>query len=110
MGNVNASGGAAAVQIPRANFYLPHAGVNRLGVVRIHGKFGAAGILVDEQHLFPCLTAVMRAINPAFVLWAICLAESARENDIGIVRIDDDPTDMACKIKTHVLPSASAVC
>src|SRR5207248_3194568 len=110
MGDINAATEPAAVQAPRFDVHLPQACKERLRVMRVHRKLRAAGVFIDEQRLLPSLAAVAGLEDAALPLWPVRLPDCARKNDIRIMRINDDASNVAGLLQSHAAPRPAAVC
>ncbi len=100
---------AAAHQQPGLAARLPEAGVEHVGVARIHHQIGDTRRVVDEQHLVPRLAAVLRPKHAAFGVGSEHVAEGPDVDDVGIDRIDHDARDVAGRREPHVAPRLAAI-
>jgi len=69
---------------------FPQDGVHGLGVGWIEGQRDRAGVFVLGKHLFPGLAAVGRAIDAAFLIGAVGMAQNRHENAVGVFGVNDD--------------------
>src|SRR6185437_16626872 len=107
--HVNAAPRAAAEHRPGVHHDLPFAGEQVVRVLRIDRQPGAAGVLVDEQDLFPALAAVGRFEYATLVLRARRPAERADIYDVRVGRVNDDSLNAPGFGETHVRPGRSRV-
>src|SRR5439155_1615044 len=77
-----------AEDIPGRAQNLPRRRVEHLWVRRVHGDVGSARLVVDEQHLLPCLAAVVRAEHAALGVWSIRMSNRRDVHDLGIGRMN----------------------
>src|SRR2546421_7734936 len=54
-------------------------------------------------------TAVSRAKHAALLLWAISVAQRARQDDVRILWINHDVTNTSCFLKPHQFPGLARV-
>src|SRR5947209_6397223 len=85
----DSAAGAAGVASPGLDVNLPGPGEEDAGIVGIHGEFGGAGVLINEQNALPVLASIGCAINSAFLLRAIAGAECGDKDDVRIFWIND---------------------
>ena len=100
---------AAADNRPRLALRAPRARIDLVGVRPIDRNRDGAGLLVDEEHLFPGLAAVLRSKDAALRAPAERIALRRRVNDVGILRIDLDLADLADVFEAGELPGLSRV-
>src|SRR5579863_383347 len=84
-GSVNTPGRAAG---------LPEGSVNGLRIARFERQVDGAGIFVFEEDALPILAAVVRAKDAAFGIRSVGVAEGGDKNLVGILGIDQNPSDM----------------
>src|SRR3989441_11976954 len=77
-------------------------------VVRIEADIDRAGLLVLVEDLAPGLAAVGGAEHAALGVGAEGMAEGRDENDIGILRVDDQRADLAGVPEAGVAPGPAA--
>ena len=99
--DVNAAADAAAVQHVRLQLDLPRAGDDDVRIFLRELETGTAGILIDEQHVLPCLAAVFGPEDTAFLLRPRGAAQRARHHDVLVGRMDDDGADAAGMLEPH---------
>ena len=98
-----------ALASPGVDFDLPHAGEDDARVRRVHRDLRAAGVLVREQRALPRRAAVGRPEHAALGLWTVRRPQRAREDDLGIRRIDHDATDTPGLLEPHARPGLAGV-
>ena len=85
---------AAGAECPALATEIPHAGVQRLRILRVHREHGATGGQVAAlQDLRPALSAIAGSIHAALVAVAPELAGHADIDRVGCRRVDDDLDD-----------------
>src|SRR4029078_1874871 len=95
---------------PRLAAEVPHAGVDRLGVLAVHRQHRAAGREVGAlEHSRPRLAAVGRLVDAAVVAVAPQLARHADVDGVGAARVDEDLGDALRVRQAHVGPTVAAV-
>src|SRR5207249_3278276 len=94
-GLVHAAAWSSAQLSPWMHLHLPRTREQRPRIFRVHRQTRAAGVLVDEQHAVPVLTAVGGAEYAALCLPACHAADRAREDDVGIGGVNEDAADAA---------------
>ena len=109
MGRIYATGSPAAEHRPTVDDHLPHGGEERIGVIRVKGQAGTAGVGVDEKDAIPGLAAVFGAIHAAFLLGSGGAADGAGIDDIRILRMHDNASNTPGFIESHVLPCLAGV-
>jgi len=92
------------------NLNGPHAGKENLRIIGIHFEMSTATVLICKEHAFPCFPAIDSAENTSFLLWAISVPEGSNENDVRILRIDDDSTDTTGLFQSHQCPRLARIC
>src|SRR5207247_357748 len=73
-------------------------------VARVHRDVRAAGVLVDEQRTRPRPAAIARAEHAALLLRTIRVPQRARDDDVGVARIDDDAADAPGLLEARARP------
>ena len=105
-----ARGSAVGVAVfPRSLTRGPEHGIHGLRVRRVEGEVDRAGVLVFVEHSLPRPSAVARAIDAAFVVRAVRMSERRREDAIGILRIDQQRTDLPGLAEAQVFPCLACV-
>ena len=107
--HVDAAAGSAAELAPGVHLDLPHAGEQGPRVVRVHRESRAADVVAGAEHALPVLAAIRRPENAAFRLGPCHATEYAREDDVGVGRMDDDSADAAGFWQAHVGPGPARV-
>src|ERR1022692_3106900 len=77
--------------------------------MRVESNVDASGVFVFVENFLPVLAAVDRAEDAALSVGPIGMAESSHENDIGIIRINDDFADGARVGEANILPGLARV-
>src|SRR5438309_3463486 len=67
MRDINSTAGTSAELAPGTHLDLPHAGEQRVRIVKVHGESGAAHIVGNEEDALPMLAAIGGAVD-AFIL------------------------------------------
>ena len=98
-----------AREIPRLTAHLVERGEQRVRIVRIENNIDRAGVFVLAQDLGPRLAAIGRAENSAIGIRPIGVPDGSHENDVRIIRMDDERADMASIFQADVVPIAAAI-
>src|SRR5438874_10036570 len=106
---VQAAPRTAAREVPWQPSCLPERGIDDARVVRIEADIDRAGLLVLVEDLAPGLAAVGAAEHAALGVGAEGMAEGRDQNDIGILRVDDQGADLAGVPEADVAPGLAAV-
>jgi hypothetical protein len=83
---------------------LPQNAVNDVRVLRIELHLNAAGVLVDEENLFPGRAAVRRAEDAALGVRTVRMPETCDKDDVRLCGMDDEAADLLHVRKANVLP------
>src|SRR5438093_1063137 len=108
-GLVHAAAWSSAQLGPWMHLHLPRTREQRPRIFRVHRQTRAAGVLVDEQHAVPVLTAVGGAEYAALCLPACHAADRARDDDAGIGGVNADAADAARLVEGPVRPGRASV-
>ncbi len=100
---------AAAGQFPRHALRLPHRGVQRPRIVRVHDEIARAGVVVNEENLLPRLAAVGGLEDAAFGIGLKDVAQRGRVHDVRILRIHGQRTGRVRIAQAGVVPSLARV-
>src|SRR5262249_31069711 len=101
--------GATALAAPGVDHQLPGRGEQRVRVGRMHDDVDRAGVLVDEEHLLPGLTAVFGAEDPAIRLGPVAVALRRDVHDVGIGWVDREASDPPRGLEAHLRPGAAGI-
>ena len=107
--DVDAAARPAALEHVRLEVHLPRAGEDDVGILLGDLEAGAAGVLVDEEHVLPGLAAVLGSKHAPLLLRTRRAAQRADEHDVLVLRIDGDRADAAGLLETHVRPGLTGV-
>ena len=88
---------------------FPRRDQQRVGIARVHRDIDHAGGLVDVEDFVPVLPAVGGLEEPALLVVAPAAAHGADVDDVGILGVNDDLTDLERLLESHVLPCVAAV-
>ena len=80
-----------------------------LRILRVHAQARTARVLIGKQHALPVRAAIRGAKNAALLLWPGSAAHRAREDDVRIRGMHDDPADAAGFVQPHVRPRLAGV-
>src|SRR4051812_29716308 len=86
-----------------------HAGVENIRVARIGGDVRARRLIVDVQHLLPCLSTVRRLEDATLFVRSPLASEPARVHEVRILRVDHDARDLVTLLETDVRPMLPGV-
>ncbi len=100
---------AAAVQLPRFDIDLPHAGEQFLGIVGIDVEVRTPRVLVNEQDPLPILAPVVRTENASLFLPLVGIAQGADVYGVGVVGVNDNPSDPRGLFQSRVGPRSAPV-
>ncbi len=95
--------------LPRALAGFPETGVDDGRVLGIEGELGAARVLVDVEDALERPAAVEGAVDAAFLVRAVGMAEDGGEEAVGAARIDDDLRDLLAVPEAEVGPGPAGV-
>ena len=95
--------------LPRALSGFPESGVDDGRIRRIECDFRAAGVDVDVEDTLEALAAVERAVDAAFFVRAVRVAEDRGEDATGVPRVDDDLRDLLAVAQAEMGPGAAGV-
>jgi hypothetical protein len=95
--------------LPGALAGFPEPGVDDHGIRGIEGDLRAARVLVDIKDSIEGLAAVERAVDAAFLVGAVGVAENGGEDAIGVAGVDDDLRDLLAVAKAEVGPGEAGV-
>src|SRR6185437_4870292 len=108
-GLVKAAAGAAAGEAPVAARHLPHGGVDHARVRRIHAERDGAGVVVHEEDLVPGLAAVGGLVDAALGVGGEQMPEGGGIDDVGVLRVHQDPADDVGVAEAHEGPRLAAI-
>src|SRR5437899_730409 len=66
-------------------------------------------MIVEVKNFFPVLAAIASAENAALRIFAVRMAESSDEHDIGIRGMDDDSADVTRVFQSNVIPCFAGI-
>src|SRR5207244_1319674 len=101
---VNSASRTTTVEAPTAPPPLIGCRKQHFGIGWIHDDIDRTGVFIDREHLLPVDAAVGCHVNTALRVRTPEMAECGNINDVGILRIDDDPANVIRLAKTEVLP------
>src|SRR4029079_15416721 len=89
---------------------IPHRGDEVVVVGRIDGDVDAAGGGVRRlERSLPGVTAVGGVVDAALPSGHEEVAADGHPDPLGLLRVDDDPADVAGRLESHVLPGVPTV-
>src|SRR5262249_8453212 len=89
---------------------FPGGDEERLRVRRADRDVDDAGLVVEPgQDALPGLAAVLGLEQPAIAAGAVEPSERADVDDVRVLGVDDDRTDLVRRLEPHVLPGLAAV-
>ena len=94
---------------PRQVARGPGRGIDAGRIGRIGGEIDDAGPLIDVQALRPVLAAIGAAVDATVRIRAKHMAERADQDRVGILRVDQDGTDVARFAQADVAPVLPAI-
>jgi hypothetical protein len=100
---------SAARQLPREPPRLPHCRVENAGIAGVDREVDAAGVVVDEEHLAPGVSAVGRLEDAALRIRPEDVPHRSRIRDMGVVGINDDLRDHVGIAQTGVRPRLARI-
>ena len=106
---VDAGVRSAAVESPAGAAALIRGREEHLRIRRVHDQVHGTGVLVDGEDVLPRDAAVGGLEDAALLVGAPQPAERGDVDDVGILRVDDDPADVLRLAQPHVLPGLAAV-
>src|SRR5438128_2526117 len=75
----------------------------------MHLQIDHAGSIVDVKNLLPTFTAIGAFEQTALLAGAIKPSERADVDDVGILGMNDNSSDLKRLLETHVLPGLAAI-
>ena len=87
----------------------PHGREHLVRVLRVLDELGDAGVLVHVEDLPPGLATVGGLVDAALRAGRPDRAHGAHPEGVRIVRVQDDPVDLAGLLEAHELPGRAAV-
>ena len=106
---VDARAGSAVDQRPDVASALVGCGVQHVGVTGIHDDIDHAGVLVDLEHPVPGLATVDALVQTAVPARSPQWPHGRHEDDLPVLGMDDDLTDVQRPFQTDVLPALASV-
>src|SRR6266700_2455203 len=100
---------AATVERPRSAVAFPHRSKENVGILRIKNDVDAAGAVAQVENFLPGFAAIAGAENAALGVFAVGMAESGDEHDVGICGMDDELADVTRVFQAEVVPGLAAV-
>src|SRR6266581_1568385 len=100
---------AATVERPRSAVAFPHRSKENVGILRIKNDVDAAGAVVQVENFLPGFAAIAGAENSALGVFAVGMAQSGDEGDVGIGGMNDDLADVARVFQPNVVPGLAGV-
>jgi hypothetical protein len=94
---------------PLAAHALPHCGIERVRIARIHHEIDRARARAFEIDGRPGLAAVSRLVDAAHVVVGPLVPRGGDVHDVGIRRMHEDARDRLRVRQPHVLPRAARV-
>src|SRR5215472_17647106 len=78
-------------------------------VLGIEVEIDGAGVIIFRENARPCFPSICRAVDAAFMIGSIRVAQRGYKNNAGIVRVNKDTADLHGISKPYVLPGRAAV-
>src|SRR6266699_6138027 len=100
---------AATVEHPGRAVTFPHRCKKDMGILRVENAVNATGAVVEVKNFLPGFAAIAGAENAALGVFAVGVAESGDEGDVGIGGMNDDLADVARVSQPNVVPGLAAV-
>src|ERR1043166_2581149 len=102
--HVKPASGAATFAAPGVNLNRPHPRKQDPRIARVHHHVRTATVFVHEQDAIPMRAAVRGAKDATLGLWPIRMSYRTGQDDIRILRIDDNMTYATGLFQAHQLP------
>ncbi len=109
MGDVKARARAARAEEPGPAAVLPERGEELLRIARVERQVGAAGPLVDVEHLGPGASAVDGLEDAALGVLSPLPPHGADPGGVGVVGVQQDPVDALGGVEPEMRPALAAV-
>ncbi len=100
---------SAAIHAPRLAADLPEARIQHPRIARVHRQVHRARLVVALQNLLPGRAAVRRPVHAAHLVRPPQVPHRRHVDDVGILRVDPDRTDVIAILQPHVLPRAPRI-
>ena len=101
--------GVLVAEFPRAFAGFPQRGVEDIGIGRVHGDVGRAGVLVDVKHFPPVLAAVGGGEDAALLVRAIGMPQHGGEQAVRVARVHGQRGNLLAVAKAQVRPGLARV-
>ncbi len=88
---------------------VPGRGVQGVGRLRVHDEIVRPDPVVDEQDFLPGGSAIGCLVDAAVGIGGPLVARGRDVDDVGILRVDDDPGDGVGLLEPHGLPGLPGV-
>src|SRR5205823_4034961 len=66
-------------------------------------------IFITIQNMLPSFATIGRTVDPSFFIRAMGMAECRDVDEIGILRMDAYPADVACIFQAYVRPGLATI-
>src|SRR6266480_1189587 len=101
--------GDGSIDAPRRPSCIPKCGVDGLCVIRIKCKFDRAGVRIFVKHPGPCLPSINRTKYASLFIWTESVAKRSDQNNVWILRINQDAPNLARIAQTNMSPRFSRI-
>src|SRR6516225_5190240 len=108
-GLIESAARAAALQAPRCALHLVQRREQYIWIVWIHSDIDRACMGIFEKHSFPGFSPIEAAIDAAFIVWSIGMAQRSYEDDIRIAGMNEYARNMLCVCQTDVEPGPAPI-
>ena len=96
-------------KIPRPPGTFPSGSEKMIRVEWVYHHFDTAGITIGIQRFCPIVTAVGSFVNPSFFVRGVKVPQYGYPNGVGVLRVNDDASDVVAFAQTQVEPTFAAV-
>ena len=96
------------VGIPGRPARLPKRGIDRRAIRRC-GEIDRAGVRIVKENARPRRAAIGRPIHAAFLVWRISMTERSHQQRAGIMRVDEDATDLPRSLESDRPPGGTGI-
>ncbi len=108
-GAINSAARSAAHHRIRCAIRLPQRSVQNARIRRIEDHIDRAGLVIFVENFLPGLAAICRAKHSPLGVRSICVPQRRDENNVGILRMDGESSDMARVFQADKVPCFSRI-
>src|SRR5579859_4374171 len=95
------------INAPGRSARLPQRGKYGCRIPRLECEVNRAGVLIMEQHFLPVSASIFRTKDAALLVRSISVTQCGHEDAVCVMRIHQDPSDLARIAQSNLLPGFS---